>query len=336
MIEKRLIADGIQGRGRIRFLVFTFSCIILFCAILGGCARSEGYSLFDEAFVIIYPELASSMLHNFPSALTRRGSTTDASQNFLPLPISVTGLTVESDAAAVVSPAVAIALTHTKNEVSNPIIDLLIQQPGHFSVLWESEGAYFEMGLLAGYRTGLLRNTSKPAATAALLFSQGVGRTEREVNAFVSAFDRGMHIAGSGEIAQNAALSVFNVESMGFQGDKLEQTIAAYAQMMDKHPDIVMLAAGSREVVERALGKVQDLLVDSRGLGGDIPKDNLFAEIEENESAIISATRELVHEIKAGLITPKTVLVKPKMYVSPRGKSFQKKLQKLNSVSLSR
>jgi hypothetical protein len=326
MIAKRCIADNMQGRGKSRFLELASACILFLSAILAGCAQPKGVSLFDEAFAIVYPELASSMLHVFPSALTRHSGTADTPQKFLPFPISITTFNIRPKSVVLASPEVAIALSSTENAVSNSIIDLLIQQPGHFAVLWESEGAYFEMGLLAGYRTGFLRSSSKPSATAALLFSRGVLRAESEINAFESAFNQGMNIAGSGEYAQNDVLSIFNVEVMGFQGDKLEQTFTAHAQMMDKHPDVVMLATGSREVLERTIGKVQDVLIDSRGLGAKIPKDTLFAEIEENDSAIVSATKALVNEINAGLTTPKTVLVKPKIYMSPRAKSFQKKI----------
>jgi len=114
-----------------------------------------------------------------------------------------------------------------------PIITLLLHSDVYSSIEWDSEWAYRQLGLLAGAEIAQLRQENNPSATATILFSQGIGRTPRELEAFVQSFQEAFSRKSSlpknvpQEIRPEiqAPLRVVELETMELPGDRVGPTL---------------------------------------------------------------------------------------------------------------
>lgn len=309
--------------------------VVIAIAALAGCTHPRADSLFDEAFATLYPELTSRISSAFPTDTRGKKNEGTQSGDYLHIPINAASLHLHLEDIYITSPAVTACLPPSDTGTSARALCLLVQKQGYPAVLWDSGWAYREMGLIAGYRTGVLQKKAMPAAKAAVLFARGIGRSEKELNAFVNAFAVGARAAGLGKAESESALSVFDVDSMHLHGDRLEQVMATYAQMMRGSPNIIMLAADSRGTLEKALNGNQNVLADTRGLGKDIPKSHLLAAIGENDAAVATAVEKLVRDIENDKSFPGTIYVKPSLHLSRDARRIQKALRGLNDSGAS-
>jgi hypothetical protein len=261
----------------------------------------------DEAFALIYPELSSKIVRKFPLASIHTEEA-KSSGPYLSYPLqtgSIESLLGAPDKRSsptpeifVTTPAIAEVFPVSRLDGHAVGINLLAPADSFLSIEWDSEWAYRELGLIAGYRLASLRKQEGAGASAAMLFSRGTGRGTKELDAF----EEGFRLAAPGDAgapSPSAALSVFDVDSMNLPGDRLEQVLSALRQVEDTRPRLLVLASGSRLALETSLGmKNVDIVADVRGLGSDIPARRIFAAIGENDSAFVSAIGDLAQKIE--------------------------------------
>lgn len=328
-----------------------FACFFLRC-VLGalllpvffvGCQRPAVHAMVDEAFALVYPQLSSKLIKEFPAVSPREKdlgpyisyplqpekieSLIDAQEKGSFSAFSKEGQeATEPVSIFLTTPALAEAFPLSKPERHIVGISMLAPTDSFYSVEWDSAWAYRELGLIAGYRLASLRREDR-GASAALIFSRGIGRSSRELEAFTQSFEQGFSLEGpipsEGRPAEDA-LVVFDLESMHLPGDQLEQILSALRQIEDTKPRLLVLATGSRTALEKAASmKNIEIMADTRGLGSDVPIKNLFAAIGENEGALISAARHLAQTIGAGKAAPKRVFVRPSLILSKEAKTIQ-------------
>lgn len=285
--------------------------VLVVAASLGGCARTEARPLIDRAFAVLYPELAAAEMKALGA---KKGTDAGASAvagddySYLPLPTQSQRFDIGAEEIAVASPAVVEALQSAAKQTKTRIVSLLVPASGFSSVSWDSEWAYRQAGLVAGYRTALLRRTTAPGATAGILFARGIGRSDAELSAFEAGFAQGG--------AEISLLSVFDVDAMGLRGDRLEQTLAACSQMLERGPGVVAVAAGSRSALEKALGARSEIIADLRGLGPYRLKEKILFGIEENAPALVRAVSSAVRALHAPEAGPLAIRVPPALSLS--------------------
>ena len=314
----------------------------MFAAIgaMEGCARAEAHPLIDGAFALIYPEFSARIFKEFGNSRQNRGQSPH--DKYVPLPPASSPPNINSTEIYIASPAIAAMLKGQAQQSGADIVSLLGDVGAFPSVNWDSAWAYTQMGLIAGYRTAALRASTRTDSMASLLFSRGSGRTVTELKAFESAFAQGARAAGyqesempregtngnlSADLRQNQLLTVFDVDSMGLHGDPLEQTLAACAQMLQKNPSVIVIAAGSLGALEKALSNSGEVLADLRGLGQDLSKKTLFAAIEENVDGLMRSTERLVRAIREKKPIPKDALVPPTLYLTGEARRALKAAQ---------
>lgn len=313
-----------------------------------GCQRPAVHAMVDEAFTLVYPQLSSKLIKEFPAASPREKNLGP----YIPYPLqpekieslidaqekgSSSAFSKEGQEAAepvsifVMTPALAGVFPLSKPSRQVVGICMLAPTESFYSVEWDSAWAYRELGLIAGYRLASLQREDK-GARAAILFSRGTGRSSEELEAFTQSFEQGVSLEGptpSGGRLADDALVVFDLESMQLPGDQLEQILSAMRQVEDKKPRLVVLATGSRTALEKAANmKNIEIIADTRGLGSDVPIKNLFAAIGENDEALVSATRRLAQTIGAGKAAPKRVFVRPSLVLSKKAKTIRALLPK--------
>ncbi len=298
----------------------------------------------DEAFTLVYPQLSSKLIKEFPAASPREKNLGP----YMPYPLqpekieslidaqekgSSSAFSKEGQEAAepvsifVMTPALAGVFPLSKPSRQVVGICMLAPTESFYSVEWDSAWAYRELGLIAGYRLASLQRDGDKGATAAILFSRGIGRSPRELEAFTQSFEQGFSLASpspTGAWLAEDTLVVFDLESMHLPGDQLEQILSALRQIEDKKPRLVVLATGSRIALEKAARmKNIEVMADTRGLGSDSPIKKLFAAIGENDGALVSAARQLAYTIGAGKSAPKRVFVRPSLILSKKARTIQ-------------
>jgi len=289
----------------------------------------------DEAFALVYPEFSSKLVQTFPPATKNASGGAKDTSLYLTYPLqadriesfigaSSEGLTTEI---FVTTPAVATVFPASRLGANTVGINLLAPENSFLSVEWDGEWAYRELGLIAGYRLASLRNKEGSNASAAILFSRGIGRSSKELDAFAQAFGEGMRFAegdGADTASASEALSVFDVDSMNLPGDRLEQTLSALRQAEDKKPRLLVLASGSRLALETAVeAKATDIMADLRGLGPNLPTTKIFAAVGENGSALIAAIEHLAQKIKKRETVTDAILVKPELILSKEARHIK-------------
>ncbi len=321
---------------------------LLLFVLLTGCQRPPVHAMVDEAFALVYPELSSKLVKEFPLTPPHTTEGTEYSGPYLSYPLQtvkiesfieslieapnrdpVGGPPRESSDMNIFVTTPAIAQVFPKQMLGSKTIgiNLLVPADSFFSIEWDSEWAYHEMGLIAGYRLASLQNDKAPGASAAILFSRGIGRSQSELDAFAQAFMEGLQRGGSGGLGPDQAagmLLVFDVDSMNLPGDRLEQTLSALRQVEEKNPQLLMLASGSRLALESIARKENiEIIADIRGLGSNLSTKNLFAAIEENTPALISAISRLSQNIEKGEIVADSMRVKPELILSREARRIQ-------------
>jgi hypothetical protein len=315
--------------------------------VLGGCERAPVHAIVDEAFALVYPELSSKLVKEFPLAPSHTMESAKNSGPYLSYPLQpgriealvnalddtdrprASGRTGRTSPIQifVTSPAVAETFPPSRLDAHTVGINLLAPAGSFVSVEWDSEWAYRELGLIAGYRLASLRKKEDAAASAAILFSRGTGRGQKELDAFAQAFGEGLRLAGSddsGTAPASEALSVFDVDSMNLPGDRLEQVLSALRQVETKKPRLLVLASGSRLALETASRTTNiDIMADVRGLGPDISAKKLFAVVGENTPALISAISQLSQKIEKGETVPGSTRVYPALILSREARRIQ-------------
>jgi len=271
-----------------------WGAFLLLSVLLTGCQRPPVHAMVDEAFALVYPELSSKLVKEFPLTPPHTTKGTENPRPYLSYPLQtiniesliesllgspnrdpVGGPTREFSDMNIFVTTPAVAQVFPKQMLGSKImgINLLVPADSFLSIEWDSEWAYHEMGLIAGYRLASLQKDKTPGASAAILFSRGIGRSQSELDAFAQAFMEGLQQGGGGLSSTQAAemLLVFDVDSMNLPGDRLEQTLSALRQVEEKHPQLLMLASGSRLTLESAARKENiDIMADIRGLGSDL------------------------------------------------------------------
>jgi len=315
----------------------------------------------DEAFALVYPELSSKLVEEFPLTPPHMTEGKENTGPYLSYPLqtvkieslmeSLLGSPNKSPVGGppressdmnifVTTPAVAEVFPVSRLDGQSVGINLLVPADSFFSIEWDSEWAYHEMGLIAGYRLASLQKDKDPGASAAILFSRGIGRSQSELDAFAQAFMEGLQRGGSGGLGSDQAaemLLVFDVDSMNLPGDRLEQTLSALRQVEEKHPQLLMLASGSRLTLESAARKENiDIMADIRGLGSDLSTKNLFAAIEENTPVLISAISRLSQNIEKGEIVADSMRVKPELILSREARRIQAIVDAANPPTIAR
>jgi len=329
-----------EGFTRGTFIATMLAIAILATVALGGCARAGARPLIDRAFALIYPELSARILKEFGDGQRGRGP----EDKYLPLPFSSSPPNINSKEIYIASPAIAAAIESQIGQTGARVVSLLGDASALPSVDWDSAWAYRQMGLIAGYRAAAIRTSSPPDSRASILFSRGIGRTDAELEAFERGFDEGARAAGiqnsvidSAEAPGNAEpgapksrfLKVFDVDSMGLHGDRLEQTLAACAQMLQSSPgpSVIVVAAGSLGALEKTLQTQGEVIADMRGLGQGISQKRLLAAVGENIGALVEATGQLVRELHEGKPAPKVTLVRPTLYLAGEARRALKAAQ---------
>ncbi|HBK57888.1 MAG TPA: hypothetical protein DDZ37_00675 [Spirochaetaceae bacterium] len=302
----------------------------------------------DEAFALVYPELSSKLVEEFPLTPPHTTKGTENPRPYLSYPLQtinieslieslieapnrdpVGGPPRESSDMNILVTTPAIAQVFPKQMLGSKTIgiNLLVPADSFLSIEWDSEWAYHEMGLIAGYRLASLQKDKDPGASAAILFSRGIGRSQSELDAFAQAFMEGLQRGGDGGLGSAQAaetLFVFDVDSMNLPGDRLEQTLSALRQVEEKNPRLLMLASGSRLALESVARKENiDIMADIRGLGSDLSTKNLFAAVGENTPALISAISRLSQNIEKGEIVADSMRVKPELILSREARRIQ-------------
>jgi hypothetical protein len=330
---------------------FAALCFVLAVAgslgLLSGCSHPPVSAMLDEAFALVYPDLSARLVREFPVPSSAAKTAAKATSPYLSYPVQPgkieslaqsiaqswpSGSTSSSAHIFVASPAVAHAFPvklldegstcvslFSRAEPALPEIAQLAESPSGrtLAIMWDSEWAYRQIGLIAGYRIGIERKNGNTEVNAAILFSSGLGRSEADLDAFVEAFRTAMETAGARDSDNGQALLPFNIDHMNLPGDKLEQALSALAQIKDKKPSLLVIAAGSRTALEKAQEmKDIELAADLRGLGQGIPTRNLFAAIGENNSAIIAAIRNAAQLIEKKDVMPPIIYVKPALQFS--------------------
>lgn len=339
-----------RAHARLRRSALVVLCFVLpvagILSLLLGCSHPPVSAMLDEAFALVYPDLSARLVKEFPAPTNASKTAAKAASPYLSYPVqpgkieslihSITqgghpGSASLSMHLFIASPAVADAFPFSLlNEdqvcmslLSRPrdlkptenAISIVPQQ--EISILWDSEWAYRQIGLIAGYHIGIERKNGNTEAKAAILFSGGVGRSEADLDAFAQSFQAGMQTAGAYDSDSDRALLSFNVDRMNLPGDRLEQALSALAQVKDKQPSLLLVAAGSRTVLEKAQEmRGAELAADLRGLGQGIPTRNLFAAIGENNGAIVAAIRNAARLIENKNRLPPVMSVKPSLQFS--------------------
>lgn len=334
-----------RGGRKYRFGPIPLWCILgaaLLSVFLAGCGRPPVHTMVDEAFALIYPELSSKIVRKFPLASIHTEEA-KSSGPYLSYPLqtgSIESLLGAPDKRSsptpeifVTTPAIAEVFPVSRLDGHAVGINLLAPADSFLSIEWDSEWAYRELGLIAGYRLASLRKQEGAGASAAMLFSRGTGRGTKELDAFrqafTQAFEEGFRLAAPGDAGAPSpsaadALSVFDVDSMNLPGDRLEQVLSALRQVEDTRPRLLVLASGSRLALETSLGmKNVDIVADVRGLGSDIPARRIFAAIGENDSAFVSAIGDLAQKIEKREAVVNTVRVKPDLILSKEARRIQ-------------
>jgi len=324
-----------RGGRKYRFGPIPLWCILgaaLLSVFLAGCGRPPVHAMVDEAFALIYPELSSKIVRKFPLASIHTEEA-KSSGPYLSYPLqtgSIESLLGAPDKRSsptpeifVTTPAIAEVFPVSRLDGHAVGINLLAPADSFLSIEWDSEWAYRELGLIAGYRLASLRKQEGAGASAAMLFSRGTGRGTKELDAF----EEGFRLAAPGDAgapSPSAALSVFDVDSMHLPGDRLEQVLSALRQVEDTRPRLLVLASGSRLALETSRGmKHVDIVADVRGLGSDIPARRIFAAIGENDSAFVSAIGDLAQKIEKREAVVNTVRVKPDLILSKEARRIQ-------------
>ncbi|SLM19426.1 hypothetical protein SPIRO4BDMA_50941 [uncultured spirochete] len=342
----KMMRGGKEFRFGPTFTWYILSAMLL-SVFLAGCDRAPIHATVDEAFALVYPELSSKVVKEFPPIPINTREGAKNSDAYLPYPLQpgriealVNALDDKNRPKAseragsaspiqifVTSPAVAETFPPSRLDAHTVGINLLAPADSFFSVEWDSEWAYRELGLIAGYRLASLQKKEDAAASAAILFSRGTGRGQKELDAFTQSFEKGFRLAGSrasAPLPPAGALSVFDVESMGLPGNHLEQVLSALRQAEDRKPRLLVLASGSRLALEKAIGmKDIDIMADVRSLGPDLPVKKIFAAIGENTPALISAIRNLAKKIEEGDAALETVRVYPTIVLSKEAKHIR-------------
>lgn len=315
--------------------------------LLSGCSHPPVSALLDEAFALVYPDLSAKLVREFPVPSSAAKTAEKAAHLYLSYPVqpgkieSLAKSIIQTKSSStrsspahifVASPAVSQAFPANLLDEGNTCLSLFLpaeatlqetaqlsQSPSEriLAIIWDSKWAYHQLGLIAGYRIGIERNHGNAKAYAAILFSSGLGRNESDLDAFVEAFHTAMEMAGVRNSDIDQALQPFNIDHAKLQGDKLEQALSALAQINDRKPRMLVIAAGSRTVLEKAQEmKGIELAADLRGLGQGIPTGNLFAAIGENGDAIIAAIRHAAQLIEKKDSVPPILYVKPALQFS--------------------
>jgi len=330
---------------------FAALCFILAIAgilgLLASCSHPPVSAMLDETFALVYPNLSARLVREFPAPSSAAKTAVKATSPYLSYPVQPGKIESLAQSIAqsrpsgsssspahifVASPAVADAfpvklLDEGSTCVSlfslaEPVLQKIAQAAESSSgrtlaIMWDSEWAYRQIGLIAGYRIGIDRKNGNTEANAAILFSSGLGRSEADLDAFVQSFRTAMKTAGARDSDNDQALLRFNIDHMNLPGDKLEQALSALAQIKDKKPSLLVVAAGSRLALEKAQEmKGTELAADLRGLGEGISARSLFAAIGENNTAIIAAIRNAAQLIEKKDILSPIISVKPALQFS--------------------
>jgi hypothetical protein len=318
---------------------------LLLPALLAGCQRPSLHTLVDEAFALVYPELSSKLVKEFPPTSSHSTGGAKDAVPYLSYPLQTAtieslmgvsfshrlrGTSRETRGADIFVTSPAVARVFPKQRLGHKAvgINLLVPADSFLSIEWDSEWAYHEMGLIAGYRLASLRRDGGSQASAAILFSRGIGRSQVELDAFTRAFGEGMRLAkydAQGSTAAAEALSIFDVDSMNLPGDRLKQTLSALRLAEEKSPRLLIVASGSRLVLETAIhdeGNI-DIMADIRGLGPNTATDKLFVAVEENTEALLSAIRQVSRQIEKEEVVPNPIRVKPSLALSRKARRIQ-------------
>ena len=346
MIYKVRALHSDRARGVFRLVLGA----IFLSALLVGCGHAPAHAAADEAFALVYPELSSRLIREFPTIAENKKNPSpylsyppqsEKIESFLTTSESKPSSSLASDKQKKELPVQVFVTTPAVTGVFPParlgenvvLINLLAptaQAQSCFSVEWNSAWAYRELGLIVGYRLASLRHSGGGNASAAILFSVGIGRSLEELSAFTESFKKGFLLASSNsphEAPAENTLLVFDLESMRLPGDQLEQTLSALRQIEEKKPRILVLASGSRLAFEKSLAmKEIEISADLRGLGTELSTKDLFAAIEENDVALVSAARHLARELGARKNIPNITLVKPSLALSKEARKIRASL----------
>ncbi|OQB95091.1 MAG: hypothetical protein BWX81_02118 [Spirochaetes bacterium ADurb.Bin110] len=309
--------------------------IVLINLLFSSCKHPAAQAIFDEAFMLLYPDLSQAVAREFPleSVASLKGA-----PQLLEKIIKKKTADNQSLNIFITSPSVAAALQEFASEDRFAVINLLAPANGFFSVEWDNAWAYQQLGLLAGYRVAALRKETAKDASAALLFARGIGRSDKELEVFNQAFREAYLLATIGtkqkqssnevEMVPKNALEIFDVDNMNLPGDRLEQALSVLRQIEEKKPTILIFACTSRLALERAC-EIQgiDIMADLRGLGKDISHKRLFAALGENSSYLIRALRNTAKEIQNGNTEPHSEYIRPDLILSKEARRIQQKLK---------
>ena len=309
--------------------------IILISLLFSSCKHPAAQAVFDEAFMLLYPDISQAVAREFP--LENVASPKVAPQ-LLEKKIEKKTTDNQSLNIFITSPSVAIAFQEFASKDRFTVINLLTPANGFCSVEWDNAWAYQQLGLLTGYRIAALRKETAKDASAALLFARGIGRSDKELEVFNQAFREGylratvdnkqkQSLDQVGMIPENA-LEIFDVDNMNLPGDRLEQTLSVLRQIEEKKLTILIFACTSRLALERAR-EIQgiDIMADLRGLGKDISHKRLFAALGENSSNLIRVLRNTVKEVQNGNTEPHSEYIRPDLILSKEARRIQQKLK---------
>lgn len=300
----RALFSHLRGKTA-RFALVLVLMPVLFMLAGAGLASCSGRSsghvhvLIDEAFSLIYPEIAHLVLHEF-SRPTAGGGRSAALLSY-PLDFAQMEARLEvashdSSSIVIASPAAAAFAARKAGTFMTGGIALLAAPPeglapGWKLLSWNSREAFRMMGTLAA----LWANTqivSDAAPRVAVVFARGPGRTPEDLAECIKAFQQALAANG---LTVDEVLSVFDIDAMGLQGDRAEQVQNALRQAQSRSPGLLVLAAGSKRAFDTAREWKETLLAaDLRGLGITSDAQRLYAAIGENPKAMAAAMRMII------------------------------------------
>ncbi len=312
-----------------------YTTIVLISLLFSSCRHPMAQAVFDEAFMLLYPDLSQAVASKFQLESV---TNPEAATQLLEKMIDPKTTDNQSLKIIIASPSVTPVIQEFASKGCFVLINLLTPANGFYSVEWDNAWAYRQIGLLAGYRLAVLQKETDKNASAALLFARGIGRSDTELEVFNRAFRDSYLLATMGTEQENSsnqaaimpenALKVFDVDNLNLPGDRLEQVLSVVEQIEEIKPSVLIFACTSRLALEKTC-EIQgiDIIADIRGLGKDIPHKKLFASLGENRSNLLRALLKTVKEIEDGNTEPHSVYLKPSLELSKEARRIQQELK---------
>mgnify|MGYP007111970661 CR=1 FL=1 len=152
-----------------------YTTIVLISLLFSSCRHPMAQAVFDEAFMLLYPDLSQAVASKFQlDSVASPGAATQLLEKM------TDPKTTDNQSLKIIiaSPSVTPVIQEFASKGCFALINLLTPANGFYSVEWDNAWAYRQIGLLAGYRLAVLQKETDKNASAALLFARGIGRSD--------------------------------------------------------------------------------------------------------------------------------------------------------------